>query len=578
MTTPRFLPALSLFAAFFFSSPAFAGYGGTQPGDLMVDGFIDADYCGQCHGGGYMGDYSFMPSDTWTGTMMGNAARDPVFFAALTVANQDAPDSGSFCMHCHTTIGYVRGNASPADGSMLDSIDRQGVGCDTCHRALTTPGPEGPYLLGNAQLVYSEDTTKHGPYQGAVSMAHTTAAEPMLGESRFCGQCHRVTNPWRKLRDENGAETSEDFPLDITYEEWAASEYAIVGAQTHASCQDCHMRPKLGSWPVSDQPDSPLRKNPRRHDFVGGNAWGIRAVMEANPDRAQTYEKEYSMAISRTDWMLRSAVTVKILNAPANINPGEMLELTIRVENLTGHKFPTGYAEGRRAWVAVALADGDLSDGDLKERTLLGNYDDATGEIAPEPSTHIYRAHHGRWDGTQGVSEQSLVLQDMILSDTRIPPKGFQPTLITMPVGEIDYGDAQQGYRNWDEFTAQIQVPQDWHGQTTLLARVYYQSMTREHIEFLASENTSDTRGTELLSIYEATGAAAPMMIAQGEWALMVGPQDPGLPMGKTGVPEEAGGCSLGRRADALPVSGSAALLFWMGYALRRRRPFARAR
>lgn len=501
--------------------------GGTQPGELPNDGFVDADFCGQCHGGGYMGNYSFMPSDTWTGTMMGNAARDPVFFAALTVANQDVPGSGSFCMHCHTPIGFVRGHTTPSDGSMLDKIDVQGVGCDTCHRAQKTEGPAGPYLLGNAQLIYTEDTTKTGPYQGAVSIAHTTVAEPALGQSRFCGQCHRVTNPMRLLRDETGKETADDFPLDITYDEWEQSSFGTVGSPDFQSCQDCHMRPKLGSWPVSDQPDSPFRKNPRRHDFVGGNYWGIRAIMHAHPQRAETYATEYTSAIDRTEWMLRTSVKVSIADAPAQVRPGETIRLHIRVENLTGHKFPTGYAEGRRAWVAIALADGDLSDGDLKERTLIGVYNEQTGEISEDPPTHIYRSLHGRWNGTAGEPEASLVLQDMILSDTRIPPKGFISTPRTKPSEEINYRDEQGAYRNYDELELDLHIPDDWIGQSSLLARVYYQSMTREHIEYLAQENHTDNRGQDLLTIYEETGAAAPMNIAEAEWKMMVKAQEP---------------------------------------------------
>jgi hypothetical protein len=45
--------------------------------------------------------------------MMANAARDPVFFAALAVANQDLPSVGTFCIRCHAPIGFVRGHATP---------------------------------------------------------------------------------------------------------------------------------------------------------------------------------------------------------------------------------------------------------------------------------------------------------------------------------------------------------------------------------------------------------------------------------------------------------------------------------
>src|SRR4051812_462059 len=119
---------------------------GTKPGDLAFPDFADADTCSACHGGGVMGDQTFLPFDTWAGTMMANAARDPVFFAALTVANQDAPGVGTYCLRCHSPIGFVQGHATPPDGSAFDSTDLQGVGCETCHRATMSAPPDGPYL------------------------------------------------------------------------------------------------------------------------------------------------------------------------------------------------------------------------------------------------------------------------------------------------------------------------------------------------------------------------------------------------------------------------------------------------
>src|SRR4051812_41956975 len=164
--------------------------------------------------------------------MMANAARDPIFFAALTIANQDAPGVGTYCLRCHSPIGFVSGHATPPDGSAFDAIDKQGVGCDTCHRALTSAAPDAPYILSDAQLVFDEDTSKRGPYDPnaavdpSISPAHGTLLVPSLAESRFCGQCHQVTNPEVLLRDATGAQTALEFPLDTTYEEWENSDFS----------------------------------------------------------------------------------------------------------------------------------------------------------------------------------------------------------------------------------------------------------------------------------------------------------------------------------------------------------------
>lgn len=508
------------------ASSALAGIGdlgGTKPGDLAFPDFSDADGCGNCHGGGFRGDTTYLPTDTWAGTMMGNAARDPVFFAALTVANQDAPGVGTYCLRCHSPIGFVKGHAAQPDGSLFDAIDKQGVGCETCHRAKQSALPEGPYLYSDAQLVYDEVTAKHGPYptcdmsdpNSACSPAHETVLDTGLASSRFCGQCHQVTNPDVHLRDATGADTGLEFPLDTTYEEWEKSAFGTVGDPSFASCADCHMPKKIGMWPVTKLPFSPERTDPREHAFVGGNHWGIQAVMEANPDRVAAYPAAFDLALQRTLDNLAASVKVTMMGAPASLKPGDSFEITVHVENLTGHKFPTGYAESRRAWIAVGF-----SDGAQMETALAGAYDMATGHIQASPATHVYRAQHGKWDGAAGQPEEHLALHDMIISDTRIPPKGFGATATTTPTAEIDFGDGQGGYNHFDEMKFTLAAPAG-AGEMTLWARVYYQSMTREYIEFLKNENTTDAKGDELEAIYQATGEAPPIAAGQAEAKVM---------------------------------------------------------
>ena len=54
---------------------------GTQPGETSV--FTDLQNCGTCHGG-Y--DKDVEPLHNWKGSMMAQAARDPLWLAAVTVS------------------------------------------------------------------------------------------------------------------------------------------------------------------------------------------------------------------------------------------------------------------------------------------------------------------------------------------------------------------------------------------------------------------------------------------------------------------------------------------------------------
>jgi MYXO-CTERM domain-containing protein len=483
--------------------------------------------------------------------MMANAARDPVFFAALSIANQDSPVLGNFCLRCHSPLGYVRGHTTSNDGSDLDEIDLQGVGCDTCHRMAQSLAPDDPYVLGNAQIVYDNDQGKRGKYDDAVSPAHETTPDIGVLEPRFCGQCHQVSNPEMHMLDVNGLDTGIEFPFETTFEEWQSSTYAVPGPAS-ADCVDCHMVKLKGDFPLAKGVLPKLRTDPRKHTFTGGNHWGIRAVMEANPERADKYPEAFQNALQSTLDTLESAVTVTLVTAPGRVSPGEPFDVTVKVENLTGHKFPTGYVDARQAWIAVTFVDCEGN-----EQAVLGGYDSESGAVQSEPPTHIYRAIHGRWDGTKGVEELSLARQNMHLSDTRIPPKGFVASPSMFPSDEITYTDGQGGWNNFDEATFSLTAPTALAGTQTLSARVYFQPMRREYIEYLRAANTTDQKGEELWTIYQNTEQSPPILIAKAE-TTVTAPGECTIGTGGNGGGSATGGnggTSTGGNGDGLKES-----------------------
>ena len=97
--------------------------------------------------------------------MMGQAARDPIFFACLAVAEQDAPSSGDMCLRCHTPFGWMLGRSNPTDGSQLQALDRDGVACDFCHRDLDPVYKAGVSPVED-QAVYDEAGNEVGPGGG----------------------------------------------------------------------------------------------------------------------------------------------------------------------------------------------------------------------------------------------------------------------------------------------------------------------------------------------------------------------------------------------------------------------------
>ena len=188
---------------------------GTQPHEIGE--FDKAEQCDFCHGG-------FNPKvelqHNWQGSMMSHAARDPVFWATLAVAEQDFDGSGDVCLRCHTSGGWTAGRSVPTDGSALLERDKNGIECDTCHR-MTNPnqsehlgvqnapfiaktGTEGHY--GSGQYVMWPKVSKLGPNDDSVTK-HPSLKSQYHRSPDFCGTCHDVSNPVTgDLAHNNGAQ------------------------------------------------------------------------------------------------------------------------------------------------------------------------------------------------------------------------------------------------------------------------------------------------------------------------------------------------------------------------------------
>lgn len=560
---------------------------GTPPGGLANGSLFEtAVGCKSCHGGFTTDDGKlFMPWDTWAGSMMANAARDPLYLASLTVAEQDRPGSGAFCLRCHTPSAYVESRTTPGDGSALNDKDKEGVQCAVCHRSIDaskppTSDPMAPYI-GNAQLFFDlgtkTDVTYFGPYDDSpFAPAHNTAADPFVGadDSRLCGQCHQVTNPDEHLYDASGTDTGKLFPLDTTYEEWQQSAFA--SGATARSCQSCHMPAVKGNYPVGSGAGN--RENPPLHDFVGGNDWGPALLKAAFP---ATRDANYDYTRAAAQANLKQAAKLEIRTLAAQGAPGGMVDLAIRVTNLSGHKFPTGYADGRRAWLEIAVVDaGGAAD------VQSGHYDDATSELVDDAQLRVYEAVHGR----DGQAEDHIVLHRQILRDSRIPPAGFKATAATQPVGPIKFSDGAGGLVAYDDATFHVTLPNANGTDVTVRARLVFQAMTLHHIAALEAANKTDTRGTQLMQLWQQSGKAAPFVIAEVTQVVHVGdgaPADAGTDASTDGPPTGfdasgdpfppdgpgRGGCGCATAGPRSTGGGLAALVaFALCAALRRRR------
>jgi hypothetical protein len=520
---------------------------GTQPFEGGT--LIDALSCSACHG-----NYApaVEPWFNWKGSMMAHASRDPLFEACMAIANQDAPDSGDLCLRCHLPAGWMRGRSVPTDGSQMIDADHMGVSCDLCHRmvdpifepnqnpavdqAILAGLVDPPLDFGNGMFVADPAGTRRGPFQDA-GLGHPILVSPFHREAAFCGTCHDVSNPAFE-RDAQGNYVPNAFdarpgsfaahtlmPIERTYSEWLHSAYNTAqgvyapqfgGNRLYvSSCQDCHMRAVTGRG--CNFPEAPLRDDLPLHDMTGGSTWLAGLLPTLYPDLPLEVDPVAIQAgVLRARYMLQNAAE---LDAEQQ---GD--ELRVRVTNNSGHKLPTGYPEGRRMWLNVRFYDAGM--------TLLGEsgaYDAETGVLADDPQIKTYEAKPGLDEVTAplvGVPPGPsfhFVLNNKIFKDNRIPPRGFTNAGFAQfggaPIGAV-YADGQF----WDD--TYYVVPTC---AATAEVTLYYQSTSKEYVEFLRDRNTTNSAGQFMYNAWNEHGKCPPELVATATitvWAPLDGDAD----------------------------------------------------
>ena len=165
---------------------------GTQPSqDVSLD---SSQSCFNCHQG-Y--DPNVEPAFAWQGSMMAQAARDPLYWAALAVAAQDSiyafgrPNAADLCERCHMSGGWLQGRSDPPNAMMMEGTDFDGVQCDTCHRmfdpffeATASGAREGDDWAG----YWDESNLSMTPSQDAAAQTLAEDAVEAAAHALFNGQ------------------------------------------------------------------------------------------------------------------------------------------------------------------------------------------------------------------------------------------------------------------------------------------------------------------------------------------------------------------------------------------------------
>jgi len=505
---------------------------GTQPGDVSAHALHSSQHCATCHA---VGDQPQSPFNSWRGSKMAHAGRNPLFFAQLAVANQDAANVGYYCLRCHVPMSTISSNALESTEATLSDRDRDGVDCHFCHSLVDPDYVEGsspardrdvlsaldsvPGFAGNAMFVVDPDGVRRGTRPAAAPF-HERLIAPFQGESALCGTCHDVGNvavsrldngTWRYNPVDAPAEDEDpwlQFPLERTYTEWLLSAFADggvdmggrfggEGVRVVSSCQDCHMPRSTGRIASMGREYDDLRV----HEFAGASVWGLDIIRRHYADDPAVDGDAIEAGMAQAADMLGRAASLELLQDGGTVRA--------RLINQAGHKLPTGHIEGRRAWLHARVLD--EQGGLLAE---YGGYDPRKAEL-DERQTVVYEmvvglseaaaAATGREPGPTG----HMALADTIVKDTRIPPRGFEQEAFETggaPAVGRDYKDGQY----WDD--AWFRLP---GGAAEVEITALYQTASREYIEELRDNNATDDWGEVLYGLWEESGRSPPVVMAR---------------------------------------------------------------
>jgi hypothetical protein len=413
--------------------------------------FRTADACLACHNGltTPTGEDVSIGAD-WRGSMMANSSRDPYWLAAVRREVIDHPAAAvaieDSCATCHMPMaraeaivtspqaGRVFRHFPPASHpSHRDRLAHDGVSCTICHQIsddkLGTPESfSGGFVLHAADGSHG---TMLGPFdvdpgRAAVmqsASSYRPAEAPHVRKSELCATCHTL---FTRALGHKG-EPIGRLPEQVPFLEWRHSAF-----RDDKSCQACHMPSVDRATPITSVLGTP-REGLARHSFRGGNFFVLEMLNRYRRELGVAAQpQELEAAGRRTAALLQSETAVVAIERAER--SGDRLAIDVVVQNLTGHKLPTGFPS-RRAWLHVVVrdrsdtivfesgalgADGRIEGNDNDDSPLA--FEPHFREIRRKDEVAIYESIIADADGAVTTG---LLSGTRYLKDNRLLPRGF---------------------------------------------------------------------------------------------------------------------------------------------------------
>lgn len=502
--------------------------------------FKGSGNCYGCHGPDEFNNYAGIDSqgndvnvsDDWRSSMMANSARDPFWKAkvshevSVNPAHQQALEDK--CTSCHAPMGrydkFLSGDGpfSMADLAM-DPIAQDGVSCLACHMQ----SADSIGFLFSGELKFDTNNVIYGPYGDVFGSPMTSFVgfEPLFGahinDAGLCAGCHTLIT---ETADLEGNLTGDEFVEQATYHEWLNSDFNTnTNPEGGVTCQSCHL-PRIDDAVVISSNYLFLegRSPYGLHHMAGANSYMLELMRDNSAQLGLTASAaQFDSTIARTNRLITQ--NTLLLETDVVARDLDTAFVQVKLTNLGGHKFPSGYP-ARRAFVELVVMN---ANNDTLFRS--GGWDDTYEVIGHDPSwephydvirspdqAQIYEMVMGDVNG-----DRTTVLEraKTPLKDNRLTPLGFTTThqsydttvIAGVPASDVDFNRYSNGTEGSGTDIVRYNVPMNGHaGLIRVISKVWYQSAPPRYMDEMFAFDTPDIN--TFRTMYQAS-TPAPVLV-----------------------------------------------------------------
>lgn len=529
---------------------------GLLPDLALADSAFESDHytgrgnCTSCHDGDNMqvstdaGFLNVSIGAAFETSAMANSARDPFWHATVAAELYRYPELGddinSTCTVCHIPMAVDMARKEGLEVQPLDSgsveagdfvaglygMDRSsplfnhamdGVSCSFCHQLADVGlGDESSFSGGFTVLPPPADIADrpaYGQYADPDSgyMRQQSATTPLFGAhlstSEACATCHNMDNH-SVDKDGNRLAVGASFPVQTIYTEWQQSDFA-VGNPLQASCQSCHM-PKLDKPVFLSSLGGAERPDFAEHSFLAANTVLQDMLHNFSEELGVPEGIDFMPAIERNRQFLTGAAELSIESVSRQ---NGKLNLTLDVQNRTGHKLPSGY-HSRRVYLHVLVMN---EQGEVTFESGRINADGSIDGVDEDRNPVVWESHHEIISDPSQVQVYQSIMSDSdgerthsllngvdYFKDNRLLPSGLAKAGATPDVAvkglAVDDADFDAGGDR-----VQYQVALEGDGVYTVLAELRYQPLSFAHMQDLFLLSGKLDTVDRFRTLYEAT-------------------------------------------------------------------------